>query len=694
MATKRKRPNTVKVSTEVKELREIVETVRDFQDPHGFLTGILKSLPCEPPGMMPSEWAERTRYLTKTSSPFPGKFKWTRTPFWREVVDRLSPFDPAQKIAVMKGTQVGFTCAVLENAIGFGMACDPQPMAFISGDEKLIGRAKKTRIDPMIDNSGLRAKIRPDTLKKGIRRTGDADGMMEFSGGYLTLCGPNNESNFQGLSYRMLLLDEVDLYPPHLGRSGDTIKVIEGRADAFKNRKKMLYGSRPTTSFGFSDSEKDGEEEDKRKEEIGSRILDLYYAGDQRKYMVPCPHCREKQELVFFKGITHEGVEYGMMFDAEACRDGDYSSVKYQCRHCGKQFEEYYKPEIIQPEAGAEWAPTAKAKEPYYHSYHMSALYSLTVEWWEIVKEFLLSKGDPKKMQLFFNRYLGLPFEDRNGGVQIVKLSEREGGYPRNTLPPLKENPYTKRIEGPLFLTAACDVQTGQNGRLEVEINAWGRGFRNWSVDYRVIRGTVEDINDPCWAQLGEILNERWGNYQVERMVVDSSDGNMTTTVYEACRRYGGKQFGFGHAALMIPGKGQPVTARTRFYQRIVEMPGENFPLLEIYSDNYKNRIAAWLRQDWRPGESAPEGWSMFPSGYDREYFRQLTTEERIVKRVGKLAVVQWVQHGRNEAWDDFVYNTAAADFVIEDYSKNVLGLDTANPDEVWNYFEKQRLTP
>lgn len=676
-----------KISSDAKELREIVDAVRDFELPDDFLLSTVKTLPLEPPNMLPSEWAEKNRYLTKVSTPFPGKFKWARSPFWREPLDRLSPTDPTQKIAVMKGTQVGFTAAFLENAIGFGMACDPQPILFVSGDEKLISRAKKTRIDPMIDNSGLRQKIRPDSLKKGVKRTGDSGGMMEFAGGFLTLCGPGTESSFQGLSYRMLLLDEVDLYPYKLGRSGETVKVIEARADAFKSRKKMVYGSRPTVAYGISEMEKSPEDEadetaaQRNPEEVGSRILELYQMGDQRKYHVPCPHCKGLQELVFFKGTTHDGISYGLMFDSEACKLGDFSSVKYQCRHCGQQFEEYYKTEMIQAEAGATWVPTAKAKEPYFVSYHMSAIYSLTVEWWEIVKEFLQAKGDPSKMQLFFNRYLGLPFEDRSGGLEITKVSERAGGYARNSIPKRMKN------ESPLFLTAACDVQTGTKGRVECEIKAWGRNWRNWSIDYRIFKGTPEDKNDECWKQVAAVLDEKWrGSMQVERMFLDSSDGNMMSTVYDVCRMYGK-----GESALMIPIKGQPVTARTRHYQKVVELANERFPLVEIYSDNYKNKLASWLRQDWRPGEAAPIGWAEFPAGYDREYFRQLTTEERVTKRIGKYLAIEWVKHGRNESWDIFVYNTACADFVIEDYSTAVLGLDKADPEAVWQYFESLR---
>lgn len=660
------------------DFRALVRTIQEYAPPHDYLMSVLRSLPCEPPTMLPSEWAERNRVLTSVATPFPGKWSWKRSPFWRKPLDMMSPLDPTQRIAIMKATQVGFTTAFLQNFIGYGIACDPHPMLNVTGDENMVKKMKKVHIEPMIDASGLRDKIKPDSIKKGVRRTGDSGNLMEFPGGYLTMCGPNTEANFQMLSYRSLLLDEIDLYPHKLGASGETVSVIEGRSDAFGSRKKIVYGSRPTVAYGLSKSEEDkvdsGDQPEKTKEELGSRILDLYNDGDQQKYHVPCPHCGEMQTLEFFKGVAHNGVEYGLHFDSEACKNGDYSSVHYVCRGCGKRIEEHHKPDMLQPENGADWIPTTKAKYPYYHSFQISAMYSLTFKWWEIVMEFLKSVGDPLKMQIFYNKCLGLPFEDRSGGVDMSRVDTKIGGYTPNQLP-----------KGVLFLTAAADVQTGQNARIEVEIKGWGRNFRNWSIDYRVFKGNVEDIYDECWRKVAAIIDETWGpkNMQVERLSIDSSDGNMKDTVYDACRFYGQ-----GEAALMIPTKGLAVTSRTRDYYHIAELEGEVFPLLEVYSDNYKNRFAAWMRQDWRAEEAAPSGWPMFPSGYAREYFRQLGNEERRLIRQGAYTLVKWIKKGRNEALDCFVYNMAVADFVIEHYSKYILMMDNSSPEAVWDYFE------
>ena len=114
-----------------------------------------------------------------------------------------------------------------------------------------------------------------------------------------------------------------------------------------------------------------------------------------------------------------------------------------------------------------EWQATSKSKIPFYVSYHISTLYSPEFQWWSCIREFLEAGTDPKKLQVFYNNVLGLPFEDTAAGVEITVVSKlRDDEIKNNSLP-----------EGTLFLTAACDVQ---DDRLEVEIKGWGKKWRNW----------------------------------------------------------------------------------------------------------------------------------------------------------------------------------------------------------------------
>ena len=61
------------------------------------------------PEMTVSEWADERRILAGEGSVEPGKFRTSRTPYLKEIMDSLSPSSPVREVKVMKGTQLGFS---------------------------------------------------------------------------------------------------------------------------------------------------------------------------------------------------------------------------------------------------------------------------------------------------------------------------------------------------------------------------------------------------------------------------------------------------------------------------------------------------------------------------------------------------------------------------------------------------------
>jgi hypothetical protein len=68
------------------------------------------------PELTVSQWADRHRRLGSRASAEPGQYRTSRTPYMREIMDRLSPGDPTQRIVFMKAAQVGAPLA-LDTAI-------------------------------------------------------------------------------------------------------------------------------------------------------------------------------------------------------------------------------------------------------------------------------------------------------------------------------------------------------------------------------------------------------------------------------------------------------------------------------------------------------------------------------------------------------------------------------------------------
>ncbi len=61
------------------------------------------------PELTVSRWADSHRLLSPRGANEAGRWRTSRTPYLREIMDTLSPMHPAQRIVVMKGAQIGAT---------------------------------------------------------------------------------------------------------------------------------------------------------------------------------------------------------------------------------------------------------------------------------------------------------------------------------------------------------------------------------------------------------------------------------------------------------------------------------------------------------------------------------------------------------------------------------------------------------
>lgn len=613
-----------------------------------------------------SEWAEKNRFMTTKVSNITGNFSYDNTPYAREIADCFSKNSPIREIVIMKGVQLGFTTAIFENVIGYSIAHDPSPMMLVSGDLKLLKDFKNIKIDNLIDNSNLREKIIAETENRHSRRTGDTAEMIDFLGGFLRISGCHNANSLRSLPIKKLFLDELDAYPKSISGEGSPIDLAVKRTESYSRTRKIGYISTPLLSYS-------------------SNIKEYYEKGDQRKFFVPCIHCGTLQELIFY---SHDGglyddnkatiIEstnnrqiktkpYGLIFNSEECKNGNYSSVVYRCQHCGCDMKDYHKKKIL---LQGEWIPTAVAKKPHYRSYHLSALYSLFKSWEDCVSDFFDAGKDPIKLQSFYNLTLGLPFEESIAGVEIYKVRRLRDEERNNNIIP----------DEALFIVGACDVQ---DDRLEIEIKAYGDRYRSWGIDHRIIRGNTADPLDNCWNELFKIKDEIFSNGMlIKAILIDSGDGEKTDLIYRFCQR--------DEERVFIAIKGVNTTALTNRKYNLKELDSyAGTYLLEIYVSLYKNQIARYLNSEWRENEEYPDGYMTFARDYSEEYFRQLTTERKVKEKLENGSIViRWGQHGRNEAFDLCVYCLCGAEFLINEMVKT--GQFTGSRD-VFEYLKQEK---
>lgn len=110
------------------------------------------------PAMTVAEWADNYRILSGRAAAEAGKYRTSRTPYMREIMENLSPSSPVERVVFMKAAQTGATEAG-NNFIGFVIHQAPGPILAVQPTVELAKRNSQQRIDPLIDDSEVLRKI-------------------------------------------------------------------------------------------------------------------------------------------------------------------------------------------------------------------------------------------------------------------------------------------------------------------------------------------------------------------------------------------------------------------------------------------------------------------------------------------------------------------------------------------------------
>jgi phage terminase large subunit GpA-like protein len=562
------------------------------------------------PKLKISEWADQYRILTTRSSPEPGLWRTSRTPFLRDIMDSLMPDSPWERVVFMKGSQVGATESG-NNWIGYVIHLAPGPMLVVQPTETMAKRNSKQRIGPLIEDSPVLSSL---VRSHKERDSGNTILAKEFLGGILVLAGANSAKGLRSMAARYLFLDEVDAYPASVDREGEPCDLAIARTSNFR-RRKILIASTPTIAGR-------------------SRIETFFGQSDQNFYFVPCPRCGAfitflPERLGWSDTAPHQG--------------------SYRCQECDKEIFDHEKTEMLDR---GEWRSTATG-DGITRGYHLNSYYSPVgwLSWTQIARARDKSEASPEKLQAFYNTVLGLPWADQGEVPDVDRLFERREMYPIGEVP-----------EGGLVLTAGVDIQVN---RIEVEIVAWGRDRQSWSVDYRVLEGNT---NQPAvWAKLADLLDEEFpsfygGTLRIRKMAVDS--GFNTLRVYEWVRRMGGQ------SVMAVKGETQTHISAFVGAPTLIDMtPGGRMlragvRLWPVNSSIGKEELYRSLRlsaPDLSAGEAWPTGYCHFPA-YGKEFFDQLCAEQLITHTLAGRTTTRWEKRrDRNEALDCRIYARAAA---------------------------------
>jgi len=552
-----------------------------------------------------SEWADEYFELPTGLSAEPGKWRTSRTPYLREILDNMSPVSPVEETVVMKASQLGFTTAGIIS-LGFIVDRAPGPTMFTEPTVDVAKKLSKLKVRPMLDAVPcLQGKVR----EARERDSGNTILMKEFPGGVMVMTGANSGIGLRFLSARYLFLDEEDAYPLDVDGEGQPSELAKKRTATFANRK-ILRGSTPL-------------------EKHTSVIEPAYNAGSRARFHVPCPICLKPQHLRWGQLVfTFDGTK-------------DPARAAYHCEHCAHPIPESQKTWMLENGTWVHEAPDNPVK-----SYHINALYApygwKPSSWSVLAEEWLaaqedLTRGDKRKLKVFINTRLAETWEEAGEQIEHSELYNRREAYPAEV------------PAGVLILTAAVDVQ---DDRLEAECLGWGLEEESWSIDYQRWMGSPGQKD--VWEQLDLWWKKSWTHesgvaVNIQIMTVDIG-GHHAKEAYEFVRARQGRR------VFATKGSNQPGA-------RLVTMGSrDNLGKVRLFlvgTDTAKDTLVSRLQLE-TPGP----GFCHWPerSAYDEAYFLQLTAEEKREKYDRGVLVGHYYKkiRARNEALDLRVYNMAA----------------------------------
>jgi phage terminase large subunit GpA-like protein len=549
-----------------------------------------------PPRLTVKEWADEFRFLSPESSARPGKYVSAFAPYQREPMDAVND-GAVQSVCLMFASQTGKT-ELVNNVVGFFIAADPAPILVVQPTIEFAESWSKERLVPMLRDTPVLQGLVSDPRS---RDSGNTILMKSFPGGNIAVAGANAPTGLSGRPRRVVLLDEIDRFPPSAGTEGDPCLLAIRRTESFWNAVIVLV-STPTTK-GYSRIEKE------------------FLQTDQRKWFCPCQSCGEMQTL-----------EWGQV----RWDEGQPETARYECVKCGHRHDDAGRVAMVR---SGEWRATAPFAGK--RGYHLNGIASpfpakkgFVSRLHQMAAGFLEAKaGGKETMKTWVNTFLAETWEEAGSVLDADPLFRRREEYQ-----------VPDRV---LCVTAGVDTQ---QDRLECEIVGWGDGEESWGLEYHVLMGSP--ASPETWAALDAVLSRQVRRddgavLPVAAVCVDSG-GGFSEMVYRFAReRLARRVF----AIKGIGGPGHPLVSRPR------KTGVKSTTLLLVGTDTAKEMV--YTRLGAGAGES---GYCHFPMSYDSEWFRQVTAEKIVTRYTKGVPYRAFDNPGklRNEALDCRVYSLAA----------------------------------
>ncbi|MBK9444388.1 MAG: phage terminase large subunit family protein [Comamonadaceae bacterium] len=557
-------------------------------------------------------WADTYQVIPKDSGANEyGKFRTSRTPHARGVMQALSDHHPCKRVVLMGASQMLKTQTGL-NWLMASIHQSPANFLWILPTGKLAKRASTRIAKNIAAVPEVAERVAPPRSRDSVN-TLDT---KEYIGGSLFIVTAGAAANLSEVPARRVLFDEVDRAELNVNGEGDPVALAEARQTTFERNRKSYFPSSPTI----------------KDESIVER---LYLRGTQRHALAECLHCGELQPLDFDRLIMTD----------------DGQGALYPCMHCGAVHTESDKPRMF---AKGAWSDGVGG-DGETESFTISGMFLPYgwLPWIALKREYekakaKLDEGSEEAMIAFYNTRLAKSWERQKEQTKAEELMARAEPYKLGTCQP-----------GVIKLTASVDTQAD---RLEMLVIGWGRGLEAWVVDYQVIRGDPAD--QQTWDSLDALLQTRYPHAYGQTLPIAAafvdSGGNATQEVYNYTRTKRHRHI-YAIKGASRPGRpilsSKPSKVEVRWNGRVAPHGAD---LWFVGTDTAKD----YLANRWR-AKSGP-GQIHFSSQLSDDFYHQITAEYRVTVWRHGHRISRWEkkQADRNEVLDLFVYNTAAAQYL------------------------------
>ncbi len=593
----------------------------------------LDSLRAEPPQRL-GDWARDHFKLAGESSHQKGD--WHAWAFQVGILDFMSD-DQVEDLYVMKAKRVGYTKMVTA-FVAYNIAHRRRKQALWQPTDDDRDSYVKSEIDPLLDPLTGVAAINK-ARKQGKGTAEETIKFKPFRDSVLHLLGGKAARAYRRITVAVAILDEWSAFDQQVEKSGDPGGLAKGRLEGAPYPK-FVGGSTPRLK-GLCHVET----------ACGN-------AEGMVRYHIDCPHCGADHPLVWGGKKVAHGFKWTR---------GQPETVHHVCPHCRKSITQADYLKGGEPMQGAwvcertgkrygadrSWRDSKgmPCKPPRTLGVHVWTAYSPQRAWSDIVTEFekalkALEVGQVGPMQAFVNETLGETWELAGERTDEHALQARAEPYKLCTVP-----------KGGLVLTAGVDVQ---RNRWEITVYAWGRGMESWVVDVVVIEGNpaVDEEWEAVTQQLQRRYVQEWhgGSLGISATSIDSSDQTQAVYNWVAKAQHVLQQLraikGDGNENINILGASslQDVSWRGKKVPRGIK-------LWRVGVDAAKDLLLGQLAIE-NPGP----GYVHFSDELPREFFEQLTAEQRVLAKINGRDAFRWVKRRpRNEQLDNRNYALHAA---------------------------------